>query len=110
MKVKVYTILAGDNDPEAAVNPAAPGLPQRHPVNPKLLEEIASMTAARPTWRRTRWPSRSASRRILEDLEKSRLRDRGVLYGELYRRFVIVGFALLVAEIALRLTRLRRLP
>ena len=48
--------------------------------------------------------------KILEDLEKSRLHDRGVLYGELYQDFLFVGFALLVLETALRLTRLRRLP
>ena len=48
--------------------------------------------------------------KILEDLEKSRLRDRGVLYAELYRKFLLVAFGLLLAETALRLTRLRRLP
>ena len=47
---------------------------------------------------------------ILEDLEKSRLRDRGMLYAELYPRFLVAAFALLLLEIVLRLTRLRRLP
>ena len=112
MKVKVYTILAGDNDPEAAANAngGTPGLPQRHPVNPKLLEEIASMTGGTPYLATDTLALKERFQKILEDLEKSRLRDRGVLYGELYRRFLFVGFALLVVEIALRLTRLRRLP
>jgi Ca-activated chloride channel family protein len=108
MKVKVYTILAGDNDPEAAA--AAPGLPQRHPVNPKLLEEIASMTGGTPYLASDTRALEERFQKILEDLEKSRLRDRGVLFKELYRRFLFVGFALLVLEVALRLTRLRRLP
>jgi Ca-activated chloride channel family protein len=108
MKVKVYTILAGNNDPEAAA--AAPGLPQRHPVNPKLLEEIASMTGGTPYLASDTRALQERFQKILEDLEKSRLRDRGVLFAELYRRFLFVGFALLVLEVALRLTRLRRLP
>ena len=41
--VKIYTVLAGTSDGEAA----APGR-QRQPVNPKLLEEIASMTGGTP--------------------------------------------------------------
>ena len=109
MKVKVYTILAGNNDPEAA-GAGGPGVPQRHPVNPKLLEEIASMTGGTPYLATDTLALKERFQKILEDLEKSRLHDRGVLYGELYRRFLFVGFGLLVLETALRLTRLRRLP
>jgi Ca-activated chloride channel family protein len=108
MKVKIYTILAGDNDPEAAN--AAPGAPARHPVNPKLLEQIASMTGGTPYLATDTDALKQRFQKILEDLEKSRLHDRGILFAELYRRFLWVGFALLVAEVALRLTRLRRLP
>jgi Ca-activated chloride channel family protein len=110
MKVKVYTILAGDNDAEAAGGAAAPGLPQRHPVNPRLLEEIASLTGGTPYLATDTLALKERFQKILEDLEKSRLRDRGVLYGELYRRFLFVAFALLVLERALGLTRLGRLP
>jgi Ca-activated chloride channel family protein len=108
MKVKIYTILAGDNDPEAANTP--PGMPQRNPVNPKLLEQIASMTGGTPYLATDTTALKERFQKILEDLEKSRLHDRGVMYGELYRRFLLVGFALLVLEAALRLGRLRRLP
>jgi Ca-activated chloride channel family protein len=108
LKVKVYTILAGDNDPEAAHAP--PGLPQRSPVNPKLLEQIASMTGGTPYLATDTLALKERFQKILEDLEKSRLHDRGVMYGELYRRFLLVGFGLLVLEIALRLGPLRRLP
>ena len=108
MKVKVYTILAGDNDPEAAE--AEPGMGRRHPVNPKLLEQIASMTGGTPYLATDTRALAERFQKILEDLEKSRLHDRGVLYAELYRRFLFVAFALVVLETALRLTRLRRLP
>jgi len=83
---------------------------QRHPVNPKLLEQIASMTGGTPYLASDTRALAERFQKILEDLEKSRLRDRGVLYAELYRKFLLVGFALLVLELALRLTRLRRLP
>ena len=43
--VKIYTVLAGNSDGEAAVAHAGQ---QRQPVNPKLLEEIASMTGGTP--------------------------------------------------------------
>jgi Ca-activated chloride channel family protein len=107
--VKVYTILAGDNDPESAP-PGSMGQRQRHPVNPKLLEQIASMTGGTPYLASDTRALAERFQKILEDLEKSRIRDRGVLYAELYRKFLVVGFGLLVLEIALRLTRLRRLP
>jgi Ca-activated chloride channel homolog len=111
LKVKIYTILAGDNDPEAqGGTSSAAGLPQRNPVNPKLLEQIASMTGGTPYLATDTLALKERFQKILEDLEKSRLHDRGVLFGELYRRFLFVGFALLVVETALRLTRLRRLP
>ena len=44
LKVKVYTILAGAKESDA--EPNAPG--GHHSVNPKLLEQIASMTGGTP--------------------------------------------------------------
>jgi Ca-activated chloride channel homolog len=112
--VKVYTILAGDNDTAGSgADPAqagAPGQRQRQPVNPKLLEEIASMTGGAPYLATDTEALVRNFQSILEDLEKSRLHDRGVMYGELYPRFLWPAFAALVLELALRLTRWRRLP
>lgn len=105
--VKIYTILAGANDPDAA---PAPGLRQRQPVNPKLLEQIAAMTGGTPYLATDTRALADRFQQILEDLEKSRLHDRGVLYAELYQRFLLVAFGLLCLEIVLRLTRWRRLP
>ena len=48
--------------------------------------------------------------KILAELKRAPIHDRGTLYAELYRRFLLVAFALLVAEIALRLTRFSRIP
>jgi Ca-activated chloride channel family protein len=102
LKVKVYTILAGNNDAEA------PG--GHHTVNPKLLEEIASMTGGTPYLATDSRALRDRFQKILAELKRAPIHDRGLLYAELYRSFVWVSFALLAAEIALRLTRFSRIP
>jgi Ca-activated chloride channel homolog len=107
--VKIYTILAGANDSTDV--PARAGVArQRYPVNPKLLEQIATMTGGTPYLATDTRALAQRFQAILEDLEKSRIRDRGILYAELYPWFLLPAFALLLIEIALRLGRLRRLP
>ncbi len=109
MGVKVYTILAGAHDSAAEADDKAEQR-QRFPVNPKLLEQIAGMTGGSPY---LATDTRALARRfqnILEELEKSRIKDRGVLWAELYPQFLWPAFGALVLEILLRLTRLRRLP
>jgi Ca-activated chloride channel family protein len=107
--VKIYTILAGSHDSNreaAEANQAQ----QRFAVNPKLLEQIAGMTGGSPYLATDTRALAQRFQNILEELEKSRIRDRGVLFAELYPRFLWPAFALLLLEIVLRLTRLRRLP
>jgi Ca-activated chloride channel family protein len=114
--VKIHTILAGDNDPQATAQAQGPpGLLQQrqrrqYSVNPKLLEQIASMTGGTPYLATDTRALAERFQKILEDLEKSRIKDRGILYAELYQRFLLGAFALLVLETILRLTRFRRLP
>jgi Ca-activated chloride channel family protein len=103
--VKIYTVLAGNDDGEAT----APGQ-QRQPVNPKLLEQIASMTGGTPYLATDTAALAQRFQKILEDLQKSRIADRGTLFTELYRRFLLAAFALLLLEMALRLTRFQRIP
>jgi Ca-activated chloride channel family protein len=110
LKVKIYTILAGANVPEGDGNRPPPSARDRQPVNPKLLEQIASMTGGTPYLASDTRALAERFQKILEDLEKSRLHDRGVLYAELYQRFLLVAFGLLALETLLRLTRFRRLP
>jgi Ca-activated chloride channel family protein len=109
MGVKVYTILAGAND--STDMPARGGSPrQRYPVNPKLLEQIATMTGGTPYLASDTSALAQRFQAILEDLERSRIRDRGILYAELFPTFLWPAFVLLLLEIALRLGRMRRLP
>ena len=106
LKVKVYTILAGASESDAERG-AARG---QHPANPKLLEQIASTTGGTPYLASDSRALRDRFQKILAELKRAPIRDRGLLYAELYRRFVLVAFGLLAAEIALRLTRFSRIP
>jgi Ca-activated chloride channel family protein len=107
--VKIYTILAGTHDSSSEEDDDSPGR-QRYPVNPKLLEEIASMTGGSPYLATDTSALVKRFQSILEDLEKSRIKDRGVLWAELYPSFLWPAFAVLLLEMLLRLSRLRRLP
>ena len=42
--------------------------------------------------------------------QRAPIHDRGTLYAELFRPFLLMAFALLAAEITLRLTRFSRMP
>jgi len=105
LKVKVYTILAGASDASAGEDQTG-----HHSVNPKLLEQIASMTGGTPYLASDTRTLRDRFQKILAELKRAPIRDRGLLYAELYRNFVLVAFGLLAAEIALRLTRFSRIP
>lgn len=106
--VRVYTILAGSHESgrEAESDPNT----RRYPVNPKLLEEIASKTGGAPYLATDTQALHRRFQSILEDLDKSQIKDRGVSYAELYPFFLWPGLLALLLELALRLTRLRRLP
>ncbi len=106
--VKVYTILAGTND--SADDPSEAQGGRRHPVNPKLLEQIATMTGGSPYMASDTQALARRFQAILEDLEKSKLDDRGLLYAELFPWFLWPAFALMLLELAMRLTRWGRLP
>jgi Ca-activated chloride channel homolog len=107
--VKIYTILAGARDSAAEEDDSGGGR-TRYPVNPKLLEEIASMTGGSPYLATDTSALVKRFQAILEDLDKSRIKDRGVLWAELYPSFLWPAFVALVLEMMLRLGRLRRLP
>ena len=108
MGVKIYTILAGARE-SAAEDEGGQGQ-ARYPVNPKLLEEIAAMTGGSPYLASDTGALAKRFQAILEDLEKSRIKDRGVLWAELYPSCLWPAFILLLVELVLRLSWLRRLP
>jgi Ca-activated chloride channel family protein len=111
--VRVFTILVGQNDDINAppVRPSVTGVPhRRYPVNPKLLEQIATMTGGTPYLATDRPALEQRFHQILEELDKSKLRDRGTLYAEVFPRFLWPAFALVLIEVTLSLTRFRKFP
>jgi Ca-activated chloride channel family protein len=106
--VRVYTILAGDHESALEENVDPRG--RQYPVNPKLLEEIASKTGGAPYLATDTQALAKRFQSILEDLDKSRIKDRGVVYAELYPLFLWPALLALVLETLLRLSRMRRLP
>jgi Ca-activated chloride channel homolog len=106
--VKIYTILAGSRASAAEEDGAAAS--GHYSVNPKLLDEIASMTGGSPYLATDTNALVKRFGSILEDLEKSRIKDRSVLWAELYPSFLWPAFAAFLLETLLRLGRLRRLP
>src|SRR5262249_26972515 len=105
--VRVFTVLVGQND-DSPEPPALARIPhRRYPVNPKLLEQIATMTGGTPYLATDRVALEQRFHQILEELDKSKLRDRGTVTAEVFPRFVWPAFFLLLAEAALSLTRFR---
>ncbi len=115
LRCKVYTILVGQSD-EAPVQAGVDlrGQPvfqtQHFPVDPALLEEIARLTGAEFFRAADRATLERSFHRILDHLERSKIADAGVRYGELYAPIAIAALLALVLEAMLSATRLRRFP
>jgi Ca-activated chloride channel family protein len=107
MGVKVYTVLAGTSAAADGPRQRGEGTPA---ANPKLLEEIATMTGGRAYLATDTQALAQRFESILADLEKSKVDDRAVLYAELFPWFLFPALLLLCLELALGLTRLGRLP
>jgi Ca-activated chloride channel family protein len=107
--VKVYTILMGQNEESDPLGRRLP-LMRRYPVNPKLLEEIATVTGGSPYLATDSQALETRFHQILEELERSKLRDASVSRTPLFPLFVWPALALLGLELLLSLTRLRKFP
>lgn len=115
LRVKVYTILVGASD-EAPVQQGTDlaGRPvyrtQPFPMDPALLEEISHTTGAEFFRAVDRAGLEQSFHRILDQLERSKIADAGVRYGELYAPLAIAALLALALEAVLSATRLRRFP
>ena len=79
-------------------------------MNPKLLEQIASMTGGTPYLASDSRALADRFQKILAELKRrADSRSRHAVRRAL-PPFLLVAFALLAAEIALRLTRFSRMP
>ena len=75
--VKVYTVLMGQNDDGDPFGRRS-ALLRRYPVNPKLLEEIAAVTGGSPYLATDTQALDTRFHQILEELERSKLKDASV--------------------------------
>jgi Ca-activated chloride channel family protein len=112
---KVYTILMGTSDEAPIQNgvdlAGRPVYVTAHfPVDPRLLEEIAQTTGGQFFRAADRGSLEQSFHTILDQLERSKIADAGVRYGELYHHIVALALALLGLEAVLSATRLRRFP
>ena len=113
--VRIYTILMGkeENSPieldKDLFGRAIFGT-QRFPVNPDLLRKMSERTGGAFYKATNRGELERSFHEILNALEKTKISDVGVVYAETFPRFLLPALVLLLVEIALRLTRLRKSP
>lgn len=111
MKVKVFTILIGsDTMIQRDLFGRTRKVKSKFPINPKLLQEIASSTGGQ-AYRAT--DERALAKnfeQILNELDKSTRKDVAAVYTDAHRPFVGLALFLLLFEAALLLTRFRQFP
>ena len=113
MKVKVFTILMGPSDDKPKRSSGLLGGLLRAPstpVNPKLLNEIATQTNGRAFLATDRRGLRETFEKILDALDKSTRRDVAAVFSDAYRPLAWGALLLLLVELGLAMTRLRRFP
>jgi Ca-activated chloride channel family protein len=115
LHVKVFTVLVGQSDEAPIVTghdlfnrPIVQMA--RFPVDPTLLQRIAQETGGQFFRAADRAALEQAFHTILDRLERSRIADAGVRHTELFPWLVIPAAFLLVLEILLASTALRRFP
>lgn len=115
MHVKVFPILMGESDDA----PVAQGKGlfggtiwgrANYPVNPELLQSIADRTGGEFFPVSDREGLERSFHRILDALEKSEIEDAGRVYTDLYPAFVWPAFVMLLLELCIATTVLRRWP
>jgi Ca-activated chloride channel family protein len=112
--IRVFTILIGRDvarSPGATDrygNPVGPA--PRYAVNPRLLDEIASVTGGTSYLATDTDALNNRFHSIVDELQKSPRKSQRVIPTPLYPLFIAPALALLLLELALSLTRFRRFP
>jgi Ca-activated chloride channel homolog len=114
MGVKVFTILMGAREGEVTSGRDLFGRPiqvqRQYPVNPALLQEIAKTTGGRAYLATDREALEKNFESILDELDRSTRRDVAAIFLDAYRPFAALVLVLLLGELLLGLTRMRRFP
>jgi Ca-activated chloride channel family protein len=111
LKVKVYTILMGYEGGRGRRGRNIFPFRPRYPVNPRLLEEIAATTGGTPYLAGDEAALKDRFQKILNSLKKSKLKARTrVRRTSIHQPFLGLGLGLLLLEVLLALTIMRRFP
>jgi Ca-activated chloride channel family protein len=115
LNVRVYTILMGQSDTAPIVTGrdifGRPVTQMAHfPVDPALLQSIASTTRGQFFRAADRASLEQAFHTILDRLERSRVADAGTRPSEKFYWLVVPALVLLALEVLLSATLLRRFP
>ena len=107
--IRIFTVLVGQ---EAGQGPRPIDLlgRQSYGVNPDLLRRMAAETSGRYFHAGDTRALDQGFEEVRATREKSKRREIGKVYGELFPAFVAPGALLLLLEIMLSLTRLRKFP
>jgi Ca-activated chloride channel homolog len=113
--IKIYTVLVGQKD----VSKVASGFDffkqqlfatQSTPVNPELLKRMSTQTGGAFFEATDTRSLVSSFHAILDALERSRIADRGVIWGEEFPRYLWPALILAALDLLLGLFVLRRTP
>jgi Ca-activated chloride channel family protein len=108
MGVRVFTVLMGrELGGEPRFDPFGR---QPYAVNPALLKRIAAETGGQYFNAGDDAALERGFEEVRATLEKTKRRQVGRVFTELYPRFAIAALALILLEVLLTLTRLRRFP
>lgn len=113
--VRIYTVQIGNGDDvEVEVGTDLFGQPRyerrRYPVNPALLQKMASTTGAEAFVATDRVGLEKSMHTILDRLEKTRLESAQTTMEELFPFFLLPAAAFVVLEVLLRVLFARRFP
>jgi Ca-activated chloride channel family protein len=109
MKVKVFTVLVG-REQGASGNMRDPFGRQEHATNPALLKKIASDTGGKYFNAGDDAALERGFEEVRATLEKSKRKEVGRVFTELYPRFAGIAFGVLLLELLLSFTWFRRFP
>lgn len=114
-RIKVYSVLMGI-PPDRAQPPQTDifGRPvpgeERYPVRPDLLRAMSEKTGAEFFHVGDTRALQLSFHKILDQLDKSKLAEAGVLYHEAFPTFAVAALLVLLLELSMRLTFWRKFP
>lgn len=114
LRIKVYSVLMGMAPEDAPQQTDLLGRPvpgeDRYPVRPELLRAVSEKTGGEFFHVADTRGLQQSFHRILNQLDRSKIADLGVLYSEVFGIFLFLAVGFVGIEVLLRLFVFRRVP